>query len=198
MEKEESLNYSGRFNFIGTSCRNFVASRRVFVGGIIVTPLSAQGFWRSTPKTFAEVDALIQSRFPNVPHLSTEELTSLQERKVRLLIVDVREPKEFAVSHITNARRFANIEQVIETVKTDAPERIVLYCSVGYRSAQWVQQMQGRGIANVQNLRGSLFLWANQGRPVVSNGSPTRWVHPYDKEWGKLLNSELHWSAKAN
>ena len=44
----------------------------------------------------------------------------------------------------------------------------------------------------VYNLEGSLFKWANEGRPMVdSNGQPVTKVHPYNAVFGKFLNKEL-------
>ena len=44
----------------------------------------------------------------------------------------------------------------------------------------------------IYNLEGSLFKWANEGRPLVDiNSKPTVYAHPYSAIWGKLLKSEL-------
>ncbi len=43
----------------------------------------------------------------------------------------------------------------------------------------------------MQNLKGSIFQWANEGRPVVRDGEPVREVHPYDAVWGRLLDRDL-------
>lgn len=68
---------------------------------------------------------------------------------------------------------------------------IVAYCSVGYRSARLVQQLQGAGFTDVQNLEGSLFQWANEDRSLYDhNGKVVRSVHPYNARWGKLLKPE--------
>jgi hypothetical protein len=40
----------------------------------------------------------------------------------------------------------------------------------------------------VRNLDGSIFAWANEGRPLERNGQPAQLVHPYDALWGKLLD----------
>ena len=49
---------------------------------------------------------------------------------------------------------------------------------------------------SVYNLKGSIFKWANEGRPVVdSSGQAVSKVHPYSAVWGKCLNSELRASV---
>lgn len=44
----------------------------------------------------------------------------------------------------------------------------------------------------VYNLEGSIFKWANEGRPLVDpTGNTAKLCHPYSAVWGKLLNKEL-------
>ena len=44
----------------------------------------------------------------------------------------------------------------------------------------------------VCNLRGSLFQWATEGRSMIdANCQPTKFVHPYNAIWGKLVDSHL-------
>jgi len=49
--------------------------------------------------------------------------------------------------------------------------------------------------ANVFNLQGSIFQWANEGRPLMANGRVVHVVHPYSERWGVLLNPQLHPNA---
>jgi hypothetical protein len=44
----------------------------------------------------------------------------------------------------------------------------------------------------VYNLDGSIFQWANEGRPLYSGTNRVASVHPYDREWGRFLKKELH------
>ena len=54
-------------------------------------------------------------------------------------------------------------------------------------------KLQRRGYTNVHNLEGSIFEWANSGRALSRADGPATAVHPYDAEWGRLLEREL-WS----
>ena len=51
-------------------------------------------------------------------------------------------------------------------------------------------RLREAGFAHVENLRGSIFEWANEGRPVVRDGREVEAVHPYDAVWGRLLAPE--------
>ncbi len=62
------------------------------------------------------------------------------------------------------------------------------YCSVGFRSGAFAQTLQEAGYTRVENLEGSIFKWANEGRPVFQDGRRVEKVHPYNDAWGKLLD----------
>ena len=69
-----------------------------------------------------------------------------------------------------------------------AGSTVVVYCSVGYRSAELVKRLKATGAGNVFNLEGSLFRWANEGRPVYRGAERVFEVHPYDADWANLLD----------
>ncbi len=108
------------------------------------------------------------------------------------LLVDVRTEDEFAVSHLSGARRLDPSAASLPpgwTASKAVP--IVFYCSVGYRSSQMVERLNAKGWTNAVNLEGSIFEWANEGRPIVAGGRPVHAVHPYNTTFGKLLRPEL-------
>ncbi len=74
-------------------------------------------------------------------------------------------------------------------VARDVP--VVTYCAVGYRSAEFTTRLRAAGFTHVQKLEGSIFRWANEHRPLVSDGTPASRVHPYSKSWGQLLADDV-------
>lgn len=144
--------------------------------------------------TWRAVNKMIESNVPNVPIITTDSLaTRLADASAsRPLLLDARSKEEFAVSHLAGARRVdpsATTFPSLDSLDRDTP--IVVYCSVGYRSSRIVKRLREKGFTNASNLRGSIFRWANEGRPVVRNGTPVRAVHPYDETWGVLLQENL-------
>ncbi|HTL88216.1 MAG TPA: rhodanese-like domain-containing protein [Leptolyngbya sp.] len=141
------------------------------------------------------VKALIRLKFPDVPRMSIVELAQkLQETAhPQPLILDVRSEAEYAVSHLAAAKQLemdsdlAHAE-VLKNVAKD--QQIIVYCSVGYRSAKVTQKLQQQGFQNALNLEGGLFQWANEDRSIVHDGQPTPLVHPYSASWGKLLRKQ--------
>ena len=68
--------------------------------------------------------------------------------------------------------------------------RIIVYCSVGYRSERIGEQLLANGYSNVTNLYGGIFEWVNSDYPVVdTNNVKTNKVHAYSKLWGKWLKN---------
>jgi rhodanese-related sulfurtransferase len=155
---------------------------------VTLTGCSRDLSWRA-------VDRMIQSHFPDVPTITTDRLAPrlADSTRDRPLLLDARSPEEYAVSHLPGARRVnpdTSSFPALDTLPRDTA--IVVYCSVGYRSARVAAHLRNEGFTNVANLRGSIFRWANEGRPVVRGDSTVRAVHPYNDTWGTLLDAELH------
>ena len=147
------------------------------------------------------VNQMIASDFPEAPLITTDSLAERLSDPTapRPVLLDARSPEEYAVSHLPGARRVnpdVNAFPKLDTLSRDTA--IVVYCSVGYRSARVTTWLREQGFTNAANLKGSIFRWANEGRPVVRDDTPVRAVHPYDRTWGTLLNDELHAYAPAD
>ena len=65
---------------------------------------------------------------------------------------------------------------------------IVVYCSIGVRSAKIAQQLKDEGYTNVFNLYGGIFEWKNNNFQVFDlKEKETEKVHVYDKDWAIWL-----------
>ena len=138
----------------------------------------------------------LKFKFPDVQTISTKKLARILDdtKKPQPLLIDARDEAEYKVSHLEAAVRIdpktPNFKDF--TYAKDAP--IVVYCSVGYRSALISQKLQQAGFEHVFNLDGGIFRWANEGRPLFTglnkDLTPTYHVHPYNSKWGQLLKSQ--------
>ncbi len=169
--------------------------------GILRLAALLSTFWIAacdgSPAAEAELETMtrkVARKFNEVRQLSTADLAAWQadpERKPPQLL-DAREPAEFAVSHLPGAIRVdpeASGEQVL--AKIDRARPVVVYCSVGYRSSSLARKLIKAGHAQAMNLEGSIFKWANEGRPLVRDGKPARKVHPYDDNYGSMLREDF-------
>ncbi len=145
---------------------------------------------------FKIIKYLTTRKFPTVHWINTEEFACWLEdpAKPQPVILDARAEAEYAVSHLKNAQRIDPEHPEPMMASKDTP--IVVYCSVGYRSARVAQQLGQAGFSRVSNLEGSLFKWANEERPFFINDNPTLLVHPYNQLWGRLLKPKYRAKLK--
>jgi len=138
--------------------------------------------------TLSLISALVHLGYPQVHWVSTAELAATRRTP---LLLDVREPEEFERAHLPGARQ-VQPERPIPRELLDLPREtpIVTYCAVGRRSAVFANSLQSAGFTAVRNLDGSIFRWANEGRPLERAGRPATRVHPYDGWWGMLLRPQ--------
>lgn len=106
------------------------------------------------------------------------------------IVLDAREKKEYAVSHLKTARWVGydtfSLESVSEISKEDT---IIVYCSIGARSQEIGKKLKAAGFLNVYNLYGGIFHWVNEDNPVFTTDSVlTDRVHTYNKMWGMWVN----------
>ena len=124
-----------------------------------------------------------------VPVLSTDSLMNQIKSGGDYYLLDIRSPEEYKVSHIEKAMLIDYDQFKAEDVK-DIPleARVVVYCSVGYRSERIGEKLQDLGFSDVSNIYGGIFQWKNDKYPVVnSDGQPTDSVHTYNRSWSKWL-----------
>ena len=142
------------------------------------------------PLLLAGLTSLIQLRFPAVRWIAPDALRRLQADSLRPppILLDVRTAPEFATSHLAGARRLdpdAPLPSELLALPRSTP--IVTYCAVSYRSAVAAQALADAGFTDVRDLEGSIFRWANEGRPLVAARGPVSVVHGYGSPWRWLL-----------
>lgn len=144
---------------------------------------------------FYLLELLLKLNFPNVKSVNITQFRQwLNEQSALIpLVLDARSQEEYAVSHLKSAQ-LIEVKNLDIAVLPEVPfnTSIVVYCSVGYRSAKVVQQLQQAGYQNVFNLSGGIFEWTNQGEAIFKDKHRVEIVHPYNFLWGKLLNSKYH------
>lgn len=106
-----------------------------------------------------------------------------------VIFLDAREKQEFEVSHIPQAR-WIGYDTFQKKYVQNLPktQRIVVYCSVGYRSEKISEKLLKMGFQKVENLYGGIFGWKHaRGKLVNSQAQRTEKVHTFNQEWSKWL-----------
>lgn len=121
----------------------------------------------------------------DVPEISVNALAT----DSNYIAVDAREFNEFTVSHLKDAVWCGYDDFDIHRLDCIPKSgKVVVYCSVGYRSEKITEQLIAAGFINVSNLYGGIFEWVNEGNTVYnSNQQPTARVHAYSKKWAVWL-----------
>ena len=121
-----------------------------------------------------------------VPEISTKNAV---EEAATTVFLDARESHEYQVSHIKDAIFVGYDKFDMQTVLDHVPKskKVVVYCSVGYRSEKISEQLLAQGYQDVSNLYGGIFEWKNSGYPVYKDEKETKEVHAYDRVWGLWL-----------
>lgn len=141
--------------------------------------------------------ALVRRNFPDVRQISTADLAAELAGPQPPVLLDTRAAEEFAVSSLPGARHLdpnladPALAAALKDLPKDTP--LVLFCSVGYRSAATARRLSRLGYTHVANLEGSVFQWAIESRTLIApaTGLPATAVHPYDRYWGQLLPAHL-------
>jgi sulfur-carrier protein adenylyltransferase/sulfurtransferase len=85
------------------------------------------------------------------------------------LVIDVREPEEWAVGHIPGAKHVPKsyLESRIEAAAPDRSQHLILYCASGNRSA-WATRtlVEDLGYEHVESMTGGITLWKDRGYEV--------------------------------
>jgi len=115
----------------------------------------------------------------DVPEMEINEIPK------QAVLVDCRSEREFELSHIRGSY-FYNDELNSEVPLTDT---LVVYCSLGIRSESVCRELIEKGYSQVYNLKGGIFQWVNEGRPIVDRDDrETNQIHAYSRFWGLWLN----------
>jgi sodium/bile acid cotransporter 7 len=133
--------------------------------------------------------AEINAKFPGVRTMTPAEVKQLERQGQRIVFVDCRTAPEMAVSRIhPNAISEDECIHRIDSIKNSEPPALVVgYCTIGYRSAKFVQKMKrsaGLGDADIVNLSGSILQWMQDSYDLWdATGSRTDRVHVWGKEY---------------
>jgi adenylyltransferase/sulfurtransferase len=103
-----------------------------------------------------------------VPELTVEELKTLRDAGAPIVLVDVREPREIAISDLPGSVKIplGTLPQSLE--KLGREDDVVVYCRTGGRSAQAVQFLLANGYSKARNLAGGINRWAEAIDPKMA------------------------------
>lgn len=91
--------------------------------------------------------------------ITTQELRSLLNGNFEGLLIDVREPDEYAVAHIEGSQLIPLKTLPEQLDKLPKDREILVHCKMGGRSARAVQLLLDHGFTHVKNVAGGIDAW---------------------------------------
>ena len=94
----------------------------------------------------------------------------MQDSGERFVLLDVREPDEFATASIAGTLQIPmrTVPSRLADLEPHRGERIVVHCHHGGRSARVAQWLRDQGFEKVQNMAGGIDAWALEVEPGMA------------------------------
>jgi rhodanese-related sulfurtransferase len=85
------------------------------------------------------------------------------------IVLDVREPSQFAVGHVRDAKNIPlkELPKRISELDKFKSKNVIVTCQTGMQSAKATTQLKKAGFNEVVSLNGGLTAWQAQGLPVA-------------------------------
>ena len=101
--------------------------------------------------------------------LSVSDYDALRKDGTNHVLIDVREPDEYATARIIGSILIPLGEVTAKAAAAlpDKSARIVVHCHHGMRSARAVEYLRHIGYSHAQNLTGGIDAWSSQIDPSV-------------------------------
>jgi adenylyltransferase/sulfurtransferase len=101
-----------------------------------------------------------------VPEISVQELKAKIDRKEKFILLDVREPKEYAIAKIGGSTLIPLGTLPERLGELDKGAKLIVHCKAGGRSAKAVKLLREKGYDAV-NVAGGIDAWSQTIDPTV-------------------------------
>src|SRR5689334_9717340 len=121
-------------------------------------------------KTVAALVLVVALALPGLAagpkNISSTQAIALLAKDKKIVVVDVRTPDEYRQAHLRGARLIplAELERRVKEIPRDQP--VLVYCSVGVRSASAANLLASKGYPEVYQISVGLVGWYKNGYPL--------------------------------
>jgi hydroxyacylglutathione hydrolase len=147
--------------------------------GIPARPLNMTAI-EATNRGVADMPWAMLTTSPPVDEITIDAIDSAPPNAV---LLDVREPEEFARGHVANAINLpqADLATRLDELPRDRP--IMTICQAGMRSLRSAQFLRQQGFEQVATVNGGMAEWCAVDRPVVAMDAAMGPLRITDSEW---------------
>jgi rhodanese-related sulfurtransferase len=96
----------------------------------------------------------------------------------KILLIDVREPSEYASERIAGALLYPLSTFEAATLPKDGAQRVVFHCGSGKRSLSAAERRLAAGQPHASHMGGGIAAWKSAGLPVISRPDIASDVRP--------------------
>ncbi len=115
----------------------------------------------------SESPDIVSGMLGRVPQITVEDLKEMRDRGEPPMLLDVREPHEYALADLPDAIKvpLGTLPKSLEKIPRDRD--LVVYCRSGARSGNAVQFLQQMGYEKAVNLAGGINAWSERIDPSM-------------------------------
>jgi rhodanese-related sulfurtransferase len=95
------------------------------------------------------------------------EVKQRLDKGERMLLVDVREPHEYALCHIEGAVLIPMGSIPANLQKLDVDEEVICFCHHGMRSMDVANWLRAQGVRSAKSMSGGIDRWSTEIDPKV-------------------------------
>jgi rhodanese-related sulfurtransferase len=122
----------------------------------------------ATNRGHADLPWAMLTSSPDVPQV---DAAALAGRSAAPLLLDVREPREYADGHVPGALNLPQAELATRLEDVPRDRAVLVICQSGYRSLRAAQFLRQVGFATVASVRGGTAAWQAAGNRVTGGDS---------------------------
>jgi hydroxyacylglutathione hydrolase len=151
----------------------------VLTDGVPARPLNMTAI-EATNRGVADLTWAMLTATPDVPIVSVEDVAG---RSPDTLLLDVREPEEFAHGHVPGAVNLpqSDLASRLDEVPRDRPVQVI--CQGGYRSLRSAQFLAQMGYGRVASVDGGTGAWQASGNPLDQGDPGAAPPNIIESEW---------------
>ena len=99
--------------------------------------------------------------------ITPKEVKERLDRGEKLVLVDVREPQEYAICRIAGATLIPMGTIPANLQNLDVDEDVICYCHHGIRSLDVANWLRSKGVSGAKSMAGGIDRWSTEIDPSV-------------------------------
>jgi glyoxylase-like metal-dependent hydrolase (beta-lactamase superfamily II)/rhodanese-related sulfurtransferase len=110
-------------------------------------------------------------------------IDELESRPTEASLLDVREPEEYAHSHVPGAVNLPQADLATRLSQVPGDRPIYVICQGGFRSLRAAQFLRQRGFEDVVSIKGGTEAWRAAGKPLAQGDACAAPPRVVETEW---------------